>query len=554
MLCIVCKSNVASYNVPGKNPEYCALCKVNGMIFMRRKCMKCNNRSLYNYPKLPPEYCWGCKKPGMIDVAKCCIVCQSRPGNYNYPYSCTPKFCDECKTDGMIMIYHKSNKHCSRCGRAPSSMRGGVSICKNCLPNNYCVVCEIYEKKYNKPGKPPKFCFICRTDDMVLCAETLCSICNVRKIDTTINNSSMCEKCITFTKCINCNINNASYNFVGYPKAFCERCKYDGMVIANMTCKKCPNEAEFNYKNHPPEYCKSCKLRNMIDTKIAKCCMCEKKYPMYTMNDGNKYCELCKSKDMIHVYKYVNLVQCINCRMRPACCKIPGRGITHCRICSTFNMVRISKRKCVECIIGNAYYKIKNFPPRYCKSCKTYDMVYYRKKAKRKKTSIPKSDVIDLTILDDETTSLGFETKKCIECGNKTARFGLPYDPAKYCRDCKTDKMIAKNSKCIECGIKHASFNYYGCSARYCSDCKKPGMQSVKRKKCVVCKDVFPSFNYEGCSARYCVNCKTDSMVYCNRGKKDAAKMVAVRKKRKIIFEKNKDDILLFHYFISHAK
>jgi hypothetical protein len=77
-----------------KTPEYCKLCKKDGMIMIRKRlCFECKNQqATYNLFGLKAKFCNQCRKPEMINVKDKCKneMCVST-GSMKYKYYCT--FC-----------------------------------------------------------------------------------------------------------------------------------------------------------------------------------------------------------------------------------------------------------------------------------------------------------------------------------------------------------------------------------------------------------------------------------------------------------------------------
>jgi hypothetical protein len=90
----ICGKVQPSFNYEGLSPEYCKLCKKDGMILMRKRlCINCDeNQATYNLFGLKAKYCNKCKTSEMINVVdKCKNENCVNSGNIKYKYYCT--FC-----------------------------------------------------------------------------------------------------------------------------------------------------------------------------------------------------------------------------------------------------------------------------------------------------------------------------------------------------------------------------------------------------------------------------------------------------------------------------
>lgn len=117
--CIKCKKVKPCFNYEGEiKPTHCFTCKENSMInIIIAKC-KCGRVSpSHNFPGLVAEYCAKCKEDGMIVVRRrTCIVCLSEQATFN-ELGKKAEYCRFCKTDTMIDVVDKCKfEHCVRTG------------------------------------------------------------------------------------------------------------------------------------------------------------------------------------------------------------------------------------------------------------------------------------------------------------------------------------------------------------------------------------------------------------------------------------------------------
>jgi hypothetical protein len=122
------------------------------------------------------------------------------------------------------------------------------------IKSSKCIICNITQASYNYPNKTKKeYCSKCKLNGMV-----------------DIHNKNK--------KCITCNIKISSFNYKNELKAlYCFDCKLENMInIKSKKCIKCNiKQSHFNYKNESTTlYCFNCKLDNMIDIKHIMCNIC----------------------------------------------------------------------------------------------------------------------------------------------------------------------------------------------------------------------------------------------------------------------------------------
>ena len=230
MYCFVCKEvgmvNVknkkcncgkrVSFNLVGKRPMYCSQCKTQGMIDVKNKRCKCGKRHpIYNHPGLKARYCSDCKEIDMVDVKSKKCKCGKSIPNFNYP-GLKAMYCNDCRISGMIDVRHKKCK----CGKS--------------VPY------------FNHPGLKAMYCSDCKGPEMV----------DVKS-----------------KKCIICKKTQASFNHQGLKADYCSQCKKEGMI--NVVSKKCitckKTQPIFNHPGKSALYCSQCRSRGMIDVKNKKC-------------------------------------------------------------------------------------------------------------------------------------------------------------------------------------------------------------------------------------------------------------------------------------------
>jgi hypothetical protein len=106
---------------------------------------------------------------------------------------------------------------------------------------------------------------------------------------------------------------------------------------------------------------------------------------------------------------------------------------------------------------------------------------------------------------------INLNTFRC-KCG-KVPSFNIHVsDTPKYCKKCKTDKMVQVRSKiCVQCKKVRAGYGISNVS--HCGKCKTPDMFDLSHTKCV-CGKSTQIFNYPNESKpKYCNHCRHEGMV-----------------------------------------
>ena len=106
--------------------------------------------------------------------------------------------------------------------------------------------------------------------------------------------------------------------------------------------------------------------------------------------------------------------------------------------------------------------------------------------------------------------------KKCEECKEKLACFGLPEGKKSHCGKCKSDVMIDlhhKSALCVVCKKVGATFGEPDKKPTHCLKCKKEDMLRVRQDKCVECNNKYRRFGKLGEKALYCGDCKKEGMI-----------------------------------------
>jgi EsV-1-7 cysteine-rich motif len=151
--------------------------------------------------------------------------------------------------------------------------------------NSLCDICYYKYPSYNLEALKPKYCFKCKTDNMIDVKNPKCMQCN--KPQPKYNKPGLlaryCKDCktddmidISHLKCIKCSEFQPIYNKPGLPARYCVTCKKDGMVdVVHKRCEKCDRiRACFNKPGLPARYCEGCKDDGMINVVHSKCIEC----------------------------------------------------------------------------------------------------------------------------------------------------------------------------------------------------------------------------------------------------------------------------------------
>lgn len=157
----------------------------------------------------------------------------SKRAIYGYLES-SRQYCSVHKQDGMV---NRNTTRCA-CGKVPS-----------------------FNKKLTDP---PKYCFDCKTDEMIQVRSRRCTNCNQHRATYGITKASHCSMCKTndmhdlnHTKCT-CGKATPSFHFPHESKPkYCNQCRLEGMVDkTNVMCPDCPigQRGNVKYRN----YCTFC--------------------------------------------------------------------------------------------------------------------------------------------------------------------------------------------------------------------------------------------------------------------------------------------------------
>jgi hypothetical protein len=224
--------------------------ETNGGVFKKANICRfedCTTRSSYGYVDGDEKRAARCKEhqlPKMVDVvSKRCQEsgCDKRP---SYAIFGQPAaYCVRCKKDGMVDVRSKRCQQ-SGCDKQPSFAKHGEKIPAYCadhmVPGEMVDVthkrcetpgCNNYPI-YAETGKPRAFCVKCKKDGMVDVVNKRCQ-------------QSGCDK-------------QPSYAIFGKPAAFCGRCATNDMVdVKRKRCETsgCNTSARFGYLTFPAERC-----------------------------------------------------------------------------------------------------------------------------------------------------------------------------------------------------------------------------------------------------------------------------------------------------------
>lgn len=104
----------ATYGLKDGRPEYCTEHKLENMIdLVSKMCSKCGQTQAVFGESKTELFCKGCSTPEMKNViAKMCEKCGEHQPSFNYPKEKIPRFCSNCKLDGMEDI---KNPKCISC-------------------------------------------------------------------------------------------------------------------------------------------------------------------------------------------------------------------------------------------------------------------------------------------------------------------------------------------------------------------------------------------------------------------------------------------------------
>ncbi|MEX0597858.1 MAG: hypothetical protein WD512_15310, partial [Candidatus Paceibacterota bacterium] len=194
-----CKE-MAHYNFTGeKGEKFCSEHKDTGMIFLYRKmCTKCNKKyPSFNWEgEVTPIYCGECAQEGMINVSRpdCHFKgCNIQP-SFNFEGFTRPIYCVTHKETNMICVVRSPCQHDGCPSRYPSYNYPGETKGLYCITHKKDDMVNVKKEEclggcgvtpsFNYPGERPKYCKICKSDDMIEVIHDKCKHknCNGRKI------------------------------------------------------------------------------------------------------------------------------------------------------------------------------------------------------------------------------------------------------------------------------------------------------------------------------------------------------------------------------------
>ena len=145
----------ASFNIRGKNPNYCGDHKIEGMVNVKNKtCLKCEKIPAFNIRGSKCGiYCGDHKLAGMVDIRnKTCMKCDKQPA-FNIRGSKCGIYCGHHKLTGMVDVKHKT---CMKCDKIPYFNIRGEKCGIYCVDhkteemidvkNKRCYLCDIQIK------------------------------------------------------------------------------------------------------------------------------------------------------------------------------------------------------------------------------------------------------------------------------------------------------------------------------------------------------------------------------------------------------------------------
>ena len=234
---------------------------------------KCGKTPNFNFKDLKPKYCLNCKEDGMLDIVnKSCYFenCLIQP-NFNYETEKKPIYCSQHKIDGMINVKNKKL----------------LCIFENCKTRaNYNV----------QNSKKPVYCSKHKEENMVNVTHPICKF----------------ENCFIIP----------AYNYENEKLGiFCLNHRLDNMVnIVSKICLEtnCKKRPSFNYTHEKtPIYCGDHYKNNMVNIISNKCifknCKIEANYN-YNNKKRGIYCDAHKLEHMSDVHH--TRCKAENCQIR----------------------------------------------------------------------------------------------------------------------------------------------------------------------------------------------------------------------------------------------
>jgi hypothetical protein len=187
----LCKCGKCSptYNLPGEKTGICCQsCKSPEMVNIKdKKCFCGRVIPIYGVEGGKPTHCVKCKTPDMIDIVNRNKMCQcgKARSTFNHPGETKAKFCDSCKTDGMVNVVDKKCK----CGKSQPNFgfeeEGKAICCGECKEpnmvdirnaNKMCIKCNKIRAIYDVEGaKKARFCLACKDEIMVNVIDKKCT-------------------------------------------------------------------------------------------------------------------------------------------------------------------------------------------------------------------------------------------------------------------------------------------------------------------------------------------------------------------------------------------
>jgi hypothetical protein len=322
-----CKSNSASFGIPGEKERFCKIHKSIDMINLKYKtCEKegCNILNpVFDIAGGKGRFCSKHRTTDMIDVKhhKCMYEgCLIRP--IFGKKGCKAEYCKKHKNADMEDVSGK--KHCESIGcklSASFDFKGGKGrFCnKHQLDNMVNITAKVckYEDciiipSFGKKGEKAEYCKKHSTKDMIDCINKRCDFSGCTKL-------------------------NPIYTFLNSNKRYCKSHSEEGMIdIVHSICHSCDKRAIYGIPGNKTSSCYTHKKAGMIKRSNFKCKLC-KKPAVYGNNNIAMHCNDHKSDDEINLIEK----ECVSCHLVMILDK-DGK----CEYCNpiTFNTVKLAKQ------------------------------------------------------------------------------------------------------------------------------------------------------------------------------------------------------------------
>jgi hypothetical protein len=241
----------ATFNYKDLKPKYCSNCREIGMIDIYNKscCFEnCSTQANFNYEnEKNPIYCSIHKIDGMINIKNINLLCVfencTKRANYNTKNSKKPLYCSNHKKDDMINVTHPICKF-ENCFLIPSynyeNERNGIYCLNHKLEN----MINVVSKTCLEPNcnKRPSFNYSNEKNPIYCSEHYKNSMINV------VSNKCIFENCKTI----------ANFNYENKKRGiYCEKHKLENMIdVHHQKCKaeNCQTRGNKNYKG----YCANC--------------------------------------------------------------------------------------------------------------------------------------------------------------------------------------------------------------------------------------------------------------------------------------------------------